>query len=49
MGSRCWEGADAIPVNYWKPMQFEISINFSEDVYETDYGNNVNAVEREVD
>lgn len=49
MGSRCWEGVDAIPVNYWRPMQFEIKINSSEEVYETDYGNNVNAVEMEVD
>ena len=50
MGSRCWEGVDGSRVNYWRPMRFEISINASVDAYyETEYGNNANSIEMEVD
>ena len=43
-----WVGVNAVPVNQWKPMRFEITINYGDDIPETNRDNNSDELEFEL-
>ena len=43
-----WVGVNAIPVNQWKPLRFEITINWQTEIPESNTANNTDRQEFEV-